>query len=404
MEIYIFILTLLLSGFFNASEIAYVSSNRIRFKLKAQEQTKANPFVSLLSNGQKFLTVTLVGNNVVMVACSTLAIMIFSPYAAETVVVIATTIGLLIMSEIFPKSIAQQMPNRYIRMAAPVIFVFSILLYPLIKLAEFLAQFIISLFKGENSAVNNFFRKQDIPILLREYFSTTTLNPQDRKMIDKAIKINDMQISEIMIPRTDISGINSKTAIKDIYQQFTRTGFSRLPVYIDDPDRIIGFLYYNDLLEDIKSIKKIIRPALILPKTVSAIKALNTFKKEGKSIAVVIDEHGGTAGLITVEDIIEEIFGNIDDEYDFKTTTIKKFNDKSILASGRTEIKELNEKYKLDIPKGEYVTLGGYIEHQLGHIPQPGEEINIPTCKITVTKATQTRIREVFITKNLNNN
>ncbi len=401
MEIYLLILTLILSGFFSASETAYVSSNRIRYQLKAQEQKKTHPFVSLLSNAQKFLTVTLVGNNIVMVSCSTLAIMIFSPYAAETFVVIVTTIGLLVIGEILPKSIAQQMPNRYIRLTTPVIFFFFILFYPLIKLVELIAQFIISLFKGEDSAVNNFFRKKDIPILLREYFSTTTIGDQDRQMISRAIKINDIQISEIMIHRIDISGIESKTSMKNIYKIFTQTGFSRLPVYINDLDRIIGFLYFNDLLGDIRNIKKIIRPALILPKTVTAIKAMNTLKKEGKSIAVVIDEHGGTAGIITIEDIIEEIFGNIDDEYDYKTTTIKKVNDKTILASGRTEIKELNEKYKLKIPKGEYVTIGGYIEHQLGHIPQPGEEINLPSCKIIVTKATQTRIREVFFKKHL---
>ncbi|MBN2410556.1 HlyC/CorC family transporter [candidate division KSB1 bacterium] len=400
MEIYLLIVTLILSAFFSASETAYVSSNRMRFQLKAMEKKKTHPFISLLSNAQKFLTVTLVGNNIVMVSCSTLAIMIFSAYAAETLVVIFTTIGLLVIGEIFPKSIAQQIPNLYIRLTSPVMFFFFILFYPLIKLAELISQFIISLFKGEDSAVNNFFRKKDIPILIREYFSTKTVGDQDRQMISRAVKINDIQISEIMIHRTYINGIESKTSKREIYKIFTQTGFSRLPVYIHDLDRIIGFIYFNDLLGDIKSIKKIIRPALILPKTVSAIKALNAFKKEGKSIAVVIDEYGGTAGLITVEDIIEEIFGNIDDEYDYKTTTIKRFNDKTILAGGWTEIKELNEKYKLNIPKGEYVTISGFIENQLGHIPQPGEEINLPTCKIIVTKTTQTRIREVFIKKN----
>ncbi len=404
MEIYLFIVTLILSAFFSASETAYVSSNRMRFQLKALDKSKTNPFVFLLSNAQKFLTVTLVGNNIVMVSCSTLAIMIFSPYAAETLVIIFTTIGLLVIGEILPKSIARQIPNLYIRLTIPVMFFFFILFYPLIKLAEIISQFIISLFKGEGSAVNNFFRKKDIPILLREYFSAKTVGDQDRQMISRAVKINDIQISEIMVHRTDISGIEFETLKRDIYKIFTQTGFSRLPVYIHDLDRIIGFLYFNDLLGDFKSIKKIIRPALIMPKTVTAIKALNTFKKEGKSIAIVIDEYGGTAGLITVEDIIEEIFGNIDDEYDYKTTTIKKFNDESILAVGRTEIKELNEKYKFDIPKGEYVTIGGFIERRLGHIPLPGEEINLPTCKIIVTKTTQTRIREVFIKKVVTDN
>jgi len=399
MEIYLLILTLLLSAFFSALETAYVLSNRIRFHLKAREKKGIQPSKFLLSNAQRFLTVTLVGNNIVMVSCSTLAIMIFTPYAAETLVVILTTIGLLIIGEILPKSIAQQMPNLYIRLASPVLFIFYILFYPLIKIAELIAQFIINLFKGEQAAVNNFFRKKDLPILLREYFSTTILGDHNRLLISRAIRINDIRISEIMVPRTEISGVESGTSIKNIYKLFSQTGFSRLPVYKNDLDQIIGLLFFNDLLDNIKSIKNIIRPSLILPKTVSAINALNTLKKEGKSIAIVIDEHGGTAGLITIEDIIEEIFGNIDDEFDYAASKIKKFNDKTILASGRTDIKELNEKYNLKFTKGEYVTIGGFIEHLLGRIPQSGEEINLPSCKIIVTRSTQTRIREVFIKK-----
>ncbi len=395
----ILILTIFFSAFFSGTETAYVSSNRLRFYLKPHDNSDRIPGVYLLKDSRRFLTAILVGNNFANIACSTLAIAVFSVYADEKLIAVCTTIGLLIFGEILPKSIAQLMPNRIIRVAAPVLFIIYIILYPLIKLAEFIAQMAVNIFKGGQSAVTTFFRKQDLPILLREYFSTQQIGEHDRLMISRAINIDETRIGQIMVPRTEIFGIEMTIPLRDVYKRFTQTGYSRLPVYDDELDNIKGFLYFNDLLSKVNSIADIIRPALFLPKTVSVINAMNALRKQGKSIAIVIDEYGGTAGLITMEDIIEEIFGRIDDEYDDEPRHIKKFNDTAILVSGRAEINELDEKYGLRLPRGDYVTIGGLLEYQLGYIPKTGEEIDFPGCKITVTRATQSRIRQVFIKK-----
>jgi putative hemolysin len=399
MLLFLLITTVFLSAFFSSAETAYVSSNRLRFYLKTGDEAEHIPGVFLLKNARRFLTATLVGNNFVNISCSTLAIAVFSLYADEKIIVVFTTIGLLLFGEILPKSIAQLMPNRLIRVAAPILFFFYVLLFPLIKLAEVMSQIAVSFFKGGQSAVTTFFRKQDLPILLREYFSNKIIGEHDRLLISRAIKIDETRIGQIMVPRTEIFGLEHNTPVNDVYKRFAQTGFSRLPVYEDDLDNITGFLYFNDLLNRVTSIADITHPALFLPKTVSVVNAMNTLRKQRKSIAIVIDEHGGTAGLITMEDIVEEIFGSIDDEYDDAPNNVKKFNDMAILVSGRTEIKELNEKYELYLPMGEYVTVAGMLQYRLGYIPQSGEEFDFPGCKITITRATQTHIRQVFIKK-----
>lgn len=393
------ILSIFFSAFFSSAETAYVSSNRLRFYIKPRENSDHIPGVYLLKDSRRFLAAILVGNNFANIACSTLAIAVFSFYADEKIIAVCTTIGLLIFGEILPKSIAQLMPNRIIRVAAPVLFIIYIILYPLIKLAEFISQLAVNLFKGGQSAVITFFRKQDLPILLREYFSSQQIGEHDRLMISRAIKIDETRIGQIMVPRTEIFGVGLHTPVQDIYKRFSQTGYSRLPVYIDDLDNIKGFLYFNDFLTHIKSITDIIHPAFFLPETVSVVNAMNTLRKQGMSIAIVIDEYGGTAGLVTMEDIIEQIFGSIDDEFDDEPRYVKKFNDTAILVSGRAEINEIDEKYGLNLPRGDYVTIGGMLEYLLGHIPQTGEEIDLPDCKITVTRSAQNRIRQVFIKK-----
>lgn len=399
METLAIIITLVLSGFFSASETAYVSSNRLRFQLQKQSKSGFNPNLYMLSNAQRFLTTTLVGNNVVMVACSTLAVVLFAPYISETLLIVFTTLLLLIMGEIIPKSVAQQMPNRYIRLAAPLMFMFYIIFYPLNKIAEWMSQLALSLFKGKQHSVNTFFRKQDLLILVREYFSSQTLSLSDRQLITRAMKIGEIRVSDIMIPRTDISGIEVHTSVNQIYDMFIKTGYSRFPVYNNNLDNILGFLYYNDLLGKVSNIHRIIRPALFIPETAKGIQAMKALKTKGRSIAIVIDEHGGTAGLITMEDIVEQMFGSIYDEFDTRLSRIKLPDDSTIIASGRTEVEDLIERHNLPIPRGDYVTLSGYIQNILGYIPKPGEKIKLPFATILILQANSTKIVEVKIIK-----
>ncbi len=397
----LFVISLLLSAYFSGSETAFVSSNRLRFQIQNHESIKRRPVLFLLSNAQRFLTTTLVGNNIVMVTCSTLAVVLFTPYLSESVIVVLTTISLLLFGEILPKSIAQQLPNRLIRISAPLMLIFYFVFYPLNKIAELMSQWAINIFRGNKGTVNTFFRKQDLLVLLREYFSTKTLSMHDRQLIAKAMKIGDIRVVDIMIPRTDIVGIEHDTPVEEITDLFIKTGYSRFPVFGADMDNVLGFLYFQDLLGLKKNKKPIIHEALVIPESAKAIHALNTLRTKGKSIALVVDEHGGTAGLLTLENIVEQVFGSIYDEFDTSQDRIRAFNESTIVASGRTEVEDLIERHKLPVPEGDYVTIAGFIIDYLGYIPKPGEKIKFPWATITILNSDDTKISDIKIVKHL---
>ena len=399
MEAFIFVLTLLLSGYFSGSETAYVASNRLRYQARKQENKGIDHTLFLLADSQRFLTTTLVGNNIVMVACSSIAVVLFSPYISESLMVLVTSVSLLIFGEILPKLVAQQMPNRLTRISAPLMVVFYILFYPLNKIAGWMSQAAVNLLRGSHSEVNNFMKKQDLLILVRDYISSQTLSTHDRKLISRAIKIGDIRVSDIMVPRTDIAGIEDDTPVQEVYDLFIKTGYSRFPVYHQDMDNILGFLYYHDLLQPVTEIKSLVHDALVIPETAKAIHAMNMLKREGKSIALIIDEHGGTAGIITLENVVEQVFGSIYDEFDTHSSRIRAFNESTIVASGRTEVEDLIEQHKLPIPRGDYVTISGYLQDVLGYIPKTGDKVRLPFAVITILKADDTKITDVKIEK-----
>jgi len=398
MEWLLFFILFLLGAFFSSSETAYVASNRLKLRLKAHEKKKDDKLFQFLTDAPRFLTTTLVGNNVVIVACSSVAVVLLSPYLSETLLVLTTTIFLLLFSEILPKSVAQQIPNRILKFIGRGINLFYYLLLPLIKLARLMSQVLVRLFGGVDLDVETFFTKSDLPILLREYSSSDTLSKEDRELVKRAVVIGDKRLHDIMVHRTEIIGVEMRTSIDEIISLFRKTGYSRFPVYKDSLDDVRGFIYVLDILNTKGSEpKSLIRPAVFFPETMRAINALHKLRKKHISIALAVDEHGGTAGLVTIEDIVEELFGEIADEYDQKAKITKRVQKSIILTSGREEIDELVERYGLNIPKGDYVTLAGFIEAQLGRIPKAGEKIRLPDFEVTILEASLTKILKVEI-------
>ncbi|NOY61432.1 MAG: HlyC/CorC family transporter [Calditrichaeota bacterium] len=370
MEWLLFFILFLLGAFFSSSETAYVASNRLKLRLKAHEQKKDKKLFQFLTDAPRFLTTTLVGNNVVIVACSSASIVLLSPYLSETLLVLITTVFLLLFSEILPKSIAQQIPNRFLKVMGGGVNLFYYLLLPLIKLARLMSQVLVRMFGGVDLDVETFFKKSDLPILIREYSSSSTLSKEDRELVNRAVVIGDKRLHDVMVHRTEIIGVEMGTSIDEIISLFRKTGYSRFPIYEDSLDDVRGFIYVLDILNTKASEpKSLIRPAVFFPETMRAINALHKLRKKRISVAIVVDEHGGTAGLVSIEDIVEELFGEIADEYDKEAKITKRGQKSIILTRGREEIEELVERYGLNIPKGDYVTLAGFIEAQLGHIP-----------------------------------
>ncbi|MBD3377405.1 DUF21 domain-containing protein [candidate division KSB1 bacterium] len=397
MENTLFIITLLLSGYFSGSETAYVSANRLKLYTTFGEK-RQTWWSDILFNQEQFLTTTLVGNNIVMVACSSLSIFVFGSLVPESLLVIVTTLFLLIFGEIGPKTVARQIPNRLVRITPLLMTLFFYLLYPLVVIAHRVSQGVINMTGGDRGSVSLFFQKRDLPLLVRKYTQTSQVSLEERQFITRAIKIGNKRLEDVMIPRTDIQPIEIHSDRHTIVRTFERSGFSRLPVFEEDLDHILGFLYIHDFItRPEKNIRELIRPAMVLPEHSRVFDALAELRTLRKSIALVVDEHGGTAGIVTLEDLIEELVGRINDEFDLISDDVKRIDKWTFIASGRAEIDELEEKYQLRLPVGEYVTLGGLIEYQLGTIPTEGEEIIIGNYHLTVLRADERRILEVRI-------
>jgi putative hemolysin len=396
MEAYLFILTLMLSALFSGAETAYVASNRLKLRVFYYESGGLGSQNLLLKNDQRFLTTTLVGNNIVVTACSSLAVMLFSPYLSNTLLVGATTVFLLIFGEIIPKSIAAQLPNRLSRFTPKLLSLFYILFYPLIWLVERVTRFFMRLLHRPESF--QLFSKIDLPILVREYASTNILTEHDQMLLSRALRIRDRRLWDIMVPRTDIVGIDVDGIPDQIQKVFRDSGFSRLPVFRDHLDQIEGFLYVRDFFAHTGNSLPTLRPALFLPESMRVIEALQTLQQGKKSIAVTVDEHGGTAGLVTLEDIVEKLVGSINDEFDIPKSRVQFSGLRTFTVDGRTSIDELREMQKIHLPEGDYVTVAGLLMDKLEHVPIAGEKIEIDGYSIEVLEAASTKVVKVSIT------
>ena len=202
-----------------------------------------------------------------------------------------------------------------------------------------------------------------------------------------------------MIPRTDVVGVDISSQLEQVTKKFKSSGFSRMPVYQENLDSIKGFYYILDFFNDFNHLKEILRPALVLPESMNTMEALRTFQKEKVSIAIAVDEHGGTAGLVTMEDIVEMLVGAIDDEFDKNRFHIRRVGDAAIVADARATIDELRDKLDISLPDGEYVTIAGLVQEKLGRIAKAGDIVDLPNSKIKVLEATETKINKVWIVK-----
>jgi CBS domain containing-hemolysin-like protein len=243
--------------------------------------------------------------------------------------------------------------------------------------------------------VNYLFSKEDIELLVKESHEAGVVDKKESDIISRIFALGDQKIYEAMRPRTEIIGIDIEQTITQALALFVDAGYSKMPVYEENLDNIKGIIYANDLFKSPKSIQEILKEAMFVPETKKSFELLNEFLSKRVSIAIVIDEFGGTAGMITMEDIIEELFGEIKDEYDVEEDTCKKTEENTYLVSGKVEIDYINEKLNLNIPTGDYETIGGYITSKLGRIPVLNENVVVEGFNITVMRASPIKIELV---------
>lgn len=408
-------LSVLFSALFSGMEIAFVSANKLRIELDRKQGTFASKIVHVFTqNPGQYIATMLVGNNIALVVYGISMAKILEPTIGHFITnelgllliqTLISTVIILVTAEFLPKSIFRMHPNGFLNfLSLPMIF-FYFIFYPVSKLATWLSLGLIKnvlrkeVKMGEEIRI---FGKIDLDHFVGEAHASEgddSKHDHDIRMFQNALDFSEIKVRVCMIPRTDIESIDVNSSIVELQDKFISTNYSRIPVYDGNVDNIIGYVNSKDLFKRPQSIKSKLLKVDFVPETMLANKLLASFIKEQKSIAIVVDEFGGTAGLVTIEDIIEEIFGEIDDEHDFVEFVEKQLSDDEFILSGRLEVDYLNEKYKLKIPESdEYDTLAGFVIAKHQSIPKPQEVITLEHFRIKVAKMDRTRIDLLHLT------
>lgn len=416
MEISIIILCLILSAFFSGMEIAFISSNKIYLEIeKKQDNFLSKVLTKLTEKPSKFIAAMLIGNNIAIVVYSffmgdlLLNALVkfayhFSDVASLLIQTLISTFFILITAEFFPKVFFQIYANSLIKFFAIPAYFFYWLFYYISTFFIWISDFILrKFFKTEGDQVQFFFSKAELGNYISEQMSAV----EDDEEIDSEIQIfqNALEFSgvkarDIMTPRTEIDAVELFDTVDELKALFVETGYSKILVYQNSLDDILGYVHSFDLFKKPDTIKSVLIPVEFVPETVYIKDVLNLLAKKRKSVAVVLDEYGGTSGMITVEDIVEELFGEIEDEHDSNEELIEKeLGEGKYIFSTRFDVEYLNETYKLNIPESDsYGTLGGFIVDHTKEIPQIGEEITIGNYHFVIEEATNKKIELVKLT------
>lgn len=416
MEVAIIIICLLLCAFFSGMEIAFVSSNKIYLEIeKKQDNFLSNILTKLTEKPSKFIATMLVGNNISMVVYGFFMgdivmkwIQSFpfhlSNFASLLIQTLISTLIVLITSEFLPKVFFQVYSNSLMKFFAIPSYIFYITFNFISTFVIWISDFILKkFFNTAGDYVPSFFSKVELGNYINEQMSSV----QDHEEVDSEIQIfqNALEFSgvkarDIMTPRTELVAVDVFDSISELKELFINTGYSKIIVYENSIDDIIGYVHSFELFKKPKSIKSILIPVEFVPETIFIKDGLNLLTKKRKSVAVVLDEYGGTAGIITIEDIIEELFGEIEDEHDSDEELIEKqIDENTYVFSARLDVEYINEEYKLNIPENDsYGTLGGFIVNSSKEIPEKGDKIVIENFHFVIEEATNTKIEVVKMT------
>ncbi|MFO7845016.1 MAG: hemolysin family protein [Balneolaceae bacterium] len=418
MEFTIIILTVLASGFFSGSEIAFVSANRLKLEIESRKGSLISRSLAFFNEKpETFLTTTLVGNNIINVLYATLmAIFLVEPvqriYSAWVGVMPSTgmilfiqtiiaSLVIMIFGEILPKAIFRIQADFMVKVVAVPLRFLNIVLRPLIQVANASSGLLVRLLKTGSERSEKVFRRQDVEMILKELRDSgggEDFDQEDSQILHNVLELSNKRVRETMVPRTEMITVDQNASIEEIQRTFIASGFSKLPVYQDNIDDITGVVFAYDLFHSPKNIADIIRPVKLIPSSKKSKDLLAEFRQSNSSVAIVIDEYGGTAGMVTIEDLIEEVVGDIQDEYDTDDELIKKLDPLTFILSGNVELDELQEMYpEIDLKSSgdEFETVAGYIINHVGRIPKVNEELFIKGHKFIISKATPNRLDTV---------
>ncbi len=413
---FLFILiSLIFSAFFSGMEIAFVSANRLKIEVDKKQKNASSGIIKIFTNNPgQYISTMLVGNNIALVIYGIFFAKAAEPYIEKwvstndfVILLIQTlmsTLLILVTAEFLPKTIFKQNSNFFLSKLAFPVLIFYILLYPFAKFSIWFSVWFISLFKGRKVNFDKgktSLKKVDLDYFLAETEDITDESSDtsgDVKIFKNALDFSETKVRECMIPRNEIVAENISSEIELVKKKFIESGFSKIFIFKENIDNIIGYVHTLAIFKQSKTIKSALTQMPIVPETMQANKLLNKLLKEHKSVALVVDEFGGTSGIVTMEDIIEEIFGEIKDEHDADIYTEQQINEKEYLFSGRIEIDYLNEKYKFEFPESEeFETLAGYIFFLFEQIPQVNEIIETDKYLFEVIEISGPKIEKVRV-------
>ncbi len=413
---WIVIIALFLSAFFSGMEIAFLASNKLRIELdKKQGKLYTRPLSIFLKHPADYISTMLMGNNIMLVIYGIAMAQLCDPFiiryitdAGGWVLLIETllaTFVILATAEFLPKVLCRINPNGVLQLFSWVALVFYILLFPVTKFVSALSMGILRVFGIKLTAKRNkaLFDKADLMNLSNEVGNAQDEEEYDHdiEIFQNALDFSEVRVRECMVPRTEIMGIEEEDSVDTLKQCLIETGFSRILVYRETIDNIVGYVHSKDFFSNAAtfSIKEMLRPVDFVQETMPAKKLLASLIKNKKALAVVLDEFGGTSGIVTMEDIMEEIFGEIDDEHDSSDLTDQKISDTEYIFSGRIEVKHINKTYELDIPESDdYETLAGYIMYYNENIPGQGEILQFGKFRFQILETSATKIEKVRLT------
>ena len=406
-SVLIIIFCVLFSGYFSATETAFSSLNRIRIKNLAEKgDKKAKLVLDMLENFDSLLSTILIGNNIVNIACASVATLLFVRLLGEeqgpSVATIVITIVVLIFGEVTPKSIAKESPEKFAMFAAPFLNVLMIMLTPFNFLFIQWKKLISKIFHTENDYS---ITEEELLTIVEEAEQEGRIDEQESSLIRSAIEFSEQEAIDILTPRIDIVGVPHDATKEEIAQVFEETNYSRLPVYKESIDHIIGILYQKDfynLDDEETSFEHIIRPALFITESKKIGELLQELQNKKSHIAIVLDEYGGTTGIVTLEDILEELVGEIWDEHDEVINEIEKISDTEYIVHGSTNLEDLFEvldmgmKINEEVEEMEVVTVSGWVmEEVLERIPSKGDVGTWQNLKVTVLEMDENRVEKI---------
>lgn len=390
------IIGLLLSVLFAGSETAYISINKFRYKVWVRQKRKsAIAAKKYFDHPELFFSTTLVGNNVANIMASSYATIVLIVYLKATVVWAIVTFVLLTFGEIIPKIFFRTYANSLLMKVLYPIRLFHFIFYPFIFFINWISGLLLRVIKTDRAAADDIFSKEDVEVLLKEGRVSGAVDSDEHKIIKNVLDLPETPVREAMVPRTQIYALPETATINQARKIITKSGFSKIPVYRESIDSIIGIIFLFDLFTQKKYVREIIKPVILVPENKKCNELLREFQASKSTVAIVLDEYGGTAGMVTVEDVVSELFGELEDQNDI--FTVRRLNKNTWEVNAATDIEAINDRLDIGLPEGSYETIGGYVLNRLGHIPESGEKLFYNGFKMVVSVAEHHRIKRIRI-------